>query len=115
MPNTLSLHGRQMMSNAIPMPHICMIYTYDAHQHHMPAHQCRQSAKRRLTILDMGCGVGGSSRFMLRTLTAAGYEVHVTGITLSSYQQGRATALSAGLCTGAAAGSSIQFKVLCGE
>merc|ERR1719498_838181 len=65
--------------------------------------------KRKLTILDMGCGVGGSSRFLLRTLSAQGFEVHVTGITLSSYQQRRATKISRGLA--ASHGGSIQFKV----
>lgn len=43
-------------------------------------------------ILDVGCGIGGASRFLAR---AFGPEAHVNGITLSPRQQARATELNA--------------------
>jgi len=48
-------------------------------------------------VLDMGCGLGGSSRFLYRELTKKlppTVKVEVTGITLSPWQQQRATAIT---------------------
>nr|ABF73021.1 plastid gamma-tocopherol O-methyltransferase protein precursor [Karenia brevis] len=50
--------------------------------------------KSRLRVLDMGCGLGGSSRFLYRNLSALGVHVEVIGITLSPWQQERATAIT---------------------
>jgi len=49
---------------------------------------------KRLRVLDMGCGLGGSSRFLYRHLTQKGKDVEIVGITLSTYQQARATTIT---------------------
>lgn len=41
-------------------------------------------------VLDVGCGLGGSSRYLSRK-----YGAHVEGITISEWQVERATALTA--------------------
>jgi len=60
--------------------------------------------KGELRILDAGCGIGGSSRYLARKFPQA----RVVGITLSPYQRARAEALTA------AAGLSdrVEFKVM---
>jgi len=59
--------------------------------------------KNPKTILDVGCGIGGTTRFLAKTFPQA----KVTGITLSPEQAARATALAkqAGL-------KNVEFRVI---
>jgi len=50
-------------------------------------------SKRPRRVVDVGCGMGGSSRYLTKK-----YGAHVEGITLSTWQVQRATALTAAEC-----------------
>ena len=54
------------------------------------------------TVVDVGCGIGGSTRHIARRFGASG-----TGITLSPYQRGRAEAISGE----ANLGDKVNFQV----
>merc|ERR1712087_956586 len=47
-------------------------------------------AQQPASILDVGCGIGGTSRYLAKAFPSA----HVTGITISPEQQQRATSLA---------------------
>eukprot|EP00040_Diaphanoeca_grandis_P017624 m.92273 g.92273 ORF g.92273 m.92273 type:complete len:663 (+) comp26534_c0_seq1:103-2091(+) len=55
-------------------------------------------ATKTVRVLDMGCGVGGSSRFLWKSLTKKAADrkinIEVTGITLSDYQVSKAESLT---------------------
>ena len=53
---------------------------------------CKSSKK--VKILDIGCGIGGSSRFLAKLLQSKGYTVQTVGVTLSPKQVERATELT---------------------
>lgn len=55
----------------------------------------RPAPKTRVRVLDMGCGVGGSARFLYRYMRSLDLDAEVVGITLSTYQRERAAELTA--------------------
>lgn len=69
------------------------------------------SNRTSFRVLDMGCGLGGSSRFLYRELSSKLPKtgISVTGITLSPWQQQRATELTQN--AGDIANGSVAFYV----
>lgn len=49
---------------------------------------------KKIKLLDIGCGIGGSSRYLAKTLLELGYKVETFGVTLSDNQVKRATELT---------------------
>jgi MPBQ/MSBQ methyltransferase len=53
-----------------------------------------RALNRPVSVLDVGCGIGGTSRYIAKKLSTSGIQAAVTGITLSGKQVERAAELA---------------------